>query len=143
MNRFFLREALKQSLISYKLGEVPVGCVICNDNEIISKGYNLRESTNVLTNHAEIISINKACRNLNSWRLNNLSMYVTLEPCVMCGGAIFESRIKTLYIGACNNFNGFFSSNYHKNFEGLNVVWLNDKTCEYILNRFFQKIRKR
>lgn len=142
MNNFFINETIKESLISYKNEEIPVGCILTLNNKIISRGHNLKEKTNISTNHAEIICINKACKILNSWRLNNLSMYVSLEPCIMCAGAIIESRIKNLYIGTPNPFNGFFSSNYHKDLQGLNITWLNNKIAEYILNRFFKKIRK-
>lgn len=142
MNKFFINESIKEALISYKNNEVPVGCILVYNDKIISRGHNLKEKTNISTNHAEIICINKACLYLNSWRLNNISMYVSLEPCPMCAGAIFESRIKNLYIGTSNPFNGFFSCNYHTFFPNLNITWLNNKTSEYIINRFFQKIRK-
>lgn len=137
-----MREAIKEAIISYQNKEIPVGCVLTSDNKIISRGHNIKEKTNISTNHAEIISINTACSLLHTWRLNNLFMYVTLEPCLMCAGAIFESGIKNIYIGTPNPFNGFFSCNYHKSMSNINITWLNNKTCEYIINRFFQKIRK-
>lgn len=142
MINFFMKETLKQAILSYKNNEIPVGCILISNNKIISRAHNLKEKTKITTNHAEIICINNACLTLNSWRLNNLSMYVSLEPCIMCAGAILESRIKNLYIGTANPFNGFFSCNYHKTILNLNIFWLNNKTCEYVLNRFFKKIRK-
>lgn len=142
MDNIFMKEAIKNAIKSYSLNEIPVGCVIVKDSKIIGEGYNLKENSNISTKHAEIISINKSCLNLNSWRLNNSSMYVTLEPCLMCAGAIFESRIKNLYIGTPNPFNGFFSTNYHKPNLKLNIFWVNDPLCEYLINRFTKKLRK-
>lgn len=142
MKEIFIRKALREALKSYNKNEIPVGAIITKDNEIISSAYNTKQSTNLSTNHAEIICINKACKKLKSWSLQNLSMYVTLEPCLMCAGAIFESRIKNLYIGSPNPLNGFFSCNYHKNVKSLNITWINDKKCEFIINRFFKKLRK-
>ena len=138
----FIRKAISEALYSYKINEVPVGCVIVKNNKIISHSHNIKEYSNISTNHAEIICINNACKSLNSWRLNDSSIYVTLEPCVMCAGAIFESRVKNLYIGTSNPFNGFFSCNYHCTFPSLNIIWLNDKRCEFIINKFFKKIRE-
>lgn len=143
MNHHFMKEALKESLISYNLNEIPVGCIIVKNDEIISRGHNLKEKTNISTNHAEIISINKACEKSKSWRLTNCSMYVTLEPCIMCAGAILESRIKNLYIGTPNIVGGFFTSNFHKHFPNLNIIWMNVITSQFLLNKFFQKMRKR
>lgn len=142
MNKDFFNEALKQSILSYKLNEIPVGALISRDFKIISKAHNLKESHKNSTHHAEILCIEEACKILNTWDLKNYSMYVTLEPCLMCAGAILESRIKNLYIGASNPYNGFFSSNYHKPTNNLKIFWINDKRCEFILNRFFKQIRK-
>lgn len=141
MNNFFLREAIKEAMISYKLDEIPVGAIIIKENKIISSGHNLKHTTNLSTNHAEIQAINKACLNLNSWYLKNTSIYITLEPCIMCAGAILESRIKNIFIGTPNPYKGFFSSNYHKNFPNINLFWLNNKLCEYLIYRFFRKKR--
>lgn len=139
---YFLNEALKEAIISYNLNEIPVGCIILKQNSIISKAHNLKETTKSSINHSEIIAIKKACNYLKSWTLNDCSMYVTLEPCLMCAGAIIESRIKNLYIGTNNPYNGFFSSNYHKYHKNLNIFWLNDKKCEFLINRFLKHVRK-
>ncbi len=90
-------EALKLAKKASALGEIPVGAVIVKDGKIISKGYNKRECKQMATKHAEIIAIENACKKLNSWRLDECEMYVTLEPCPMCAGAIANARIKTLY----------------------------------------------
>ena len=142
MNKFFIKETIKEALYSYKINEIPVGCIITKNDTIIARGHNLKEQTNISTNHAEIICINNACSYLKSWKLNSLSMYVSLEHCIMCAGAIFESRIQNLYIGTSNPFNGFFSCNYHKPNLNLNITWLNNKTCELLINKFFKKLRK-
>lgn len=97
MKKIFMIEAIKQAKNAYNIDEVPVGAVIVKDNKIISKGYNKIETTNDSTNHAEIIAIKKASKKINNWRLNECELYVTLEPCDMCKGAIQNSRIKNVY----------------------------------------------
>ena len=99
----FMRAALVQAKKAYKKGEVPVGAVIVNDNKIISRSYNQKESKLISVRHAEITAIEKACRKMGNWRLNDCDLYVTLEPCMMCMGAIIESRIRRIVYGA-NNF---------------------------------------
>ena len=95
-NKFML-EAIKEAKKAELLDEVPIGCVIVKDNKIISRGHNVRESKNNPIGHAEIIAITKASKKLKSWRLNDCELYVTIEPCIMCSGAIIESRIKAVY----------------------------------------------
>ena len=92
--------AVEQAQIAAKHGEVPVGCVIVKDGKIIAKGYNQRERKRNCLWHAEIVALNRACRKLKSWRLNDCEMYVTLEPCQMCMGAIVNARLRKVYIGA-------------------------------------------
>ncbi len=99
MNKY-MNEAINQAKKAYKKGEIPVGAVIVKDNKILSKAYNKREKKQQATKHAEIIAIEKACKKLKSWRLENCEIYVTLEPCPMCAGAICNARIKKLYFGA-------------------------------------------
>ena len=89
-----MKEALKEARKAYKKDEVPVGAVIVKDGEIIARAHNVKEQKKDTTKHAEIIAIQKASKKLESWRLENCTMYVTLEPCMMCTGAIMESRIK-------------------------------------------------
>lgn len=96
----FMNEALKLAQKAYKKGEVPVGAVIVKGGKILSKGYNRKEKLHKATRHAEIEAIEKASRKLNDWRLNECEMYVTLEPCCMCAGAIIASRLKKVHIGA-------------------------------------------
>lgn len=92
----YMEVALKQAEKAFKKGEVPVGVVIVKNNKIISKAYNKREKSKNVLNHAEIIAIHKACKKLKSWRLEECEIYVTLEPCLMCSGAIQQARIKRL-----------------------------------------------
>ena len=88
----FMREALKQAKKAYKIGEVPIGCVIVQDGKIIARGYNRRNTDKVTLAHAEIAAIKKASKKTGDWRLEDCTMYVTLEPCQMCAGAIVQSR---------------------------------------------------
>ncbi|XMB71637.1 tRNA adenosine(34) deaminase TadA [Mycoplasmatota bacterium WC30] len=97
---FFMQEALKEAKKAYDKREVPVGCVIVKENKIIARAHNQRETTQSTLSHAEIIAIGKACKKLKSWRLEDCDIYVTLEPCIMCSGAIINARIKRLIYGA-------------------------------------------
>ncbi len=97
--------AVEQARIAAKRGEVPVGCVIVKDGKIIAKGYNQRERKQNCLWHAEIVALDRACRKLKSWRLNDCEMYVTLEPCQMCMGAIVNARLRKVYIGAQSTTN--------------------------------------
>lgn len=103
-------EALKiATLLGYKAclkEEIPIGAVIVKNNKIIAKAYNRREKNQIATHHAEILAIEKACKKLKSWRLDGCDMYVTLEPCPMCAGAIMNARIKNLYYAVEDKDNG-------------------------------------
>ena len=98
MQEKFMKEALKEAKKAYKKLEIPVGAVIVKDGKIIARGHNLKETKEDTTKHAEIIAIQKASKKLSAWRLIDCEMYVTLEPCAMCAGAIINSRIKKVYI---------------------------------------------
>lgn len=142
-----METALKEAKKAYEKQEVPVGAVIVKNGKIIARAHNLRETKNLSTAHAEILAIDKASKKLNSWRLIDCDMYVTLEPCTMCMGAIISARIKNLYIGAldpktgaCGSFVDLseFKYNHTVNiFKGI----MKDK-CEYILKDFFKTLRK-
>ena len=101
-----MKEALKEAKKALKKEEVPVGAVIVKDGKIIARAHNTKEITKDATCHAEILAIKKACKKLGAWRLLDCEMYVTLEPCPMCAGALINSRIKKLYIGADDNKTG-------------------------------------
>ena len=106
----FMREAIKEAKKAELLDEVPIGCIIVKDNKIISRGYNIRESKQNPAGHAEMVAINKASKKLKNWRLEDCELYVTLEPCIVCSGAIIQSRIKTVYFGAYDPKGGAFGS---------------------------------
>ena len=148
MEKFFLSKAIEEAKKAKNIGEVPVGAVIVRDNEIIARGYNLKESTNDPTAHAEIIAIRKASEVLGSWRLNGCEMYVTLEPCTMCAGAIVQSRIGKLYIGTydpraggCGTVFNITQSDHLNHW--VDVKWLYDEECSDLLQDFFYKKRRR
>ena len=105
---YFMKEALKEAKKASKLDEVPIGCVIVLNGEIIARSHNLRETKKLATGHAEILAIQKANKKLDNWRLNDACMYVTLEPCPMCAGAIFQSRIGRVVYGASDEKYGSF-----------------------------------
>lgn len=144
----FMKEALKEAKKAYDKLEVPVGCVIVKDGKIISRGYNQKETKFDTTKHAEILAIQKASKKLNSWRLLDCDMYVTLEPCSMCAGAIINSRIRKVYIGtfdektgACGSVFNLFTD-YKFNHEVLFEKGILENECKKMLQDFFKKLRK-
>ncbi|MDD4067228.1 MAG: tRNA adenosine(34) deaminase TadA [Clostridia bacterium] len=148
MKDSFMKEALKQAQKAYAIEEIPVGCVIVKDNKIIAKGYNKKETTNNPCGHAEIITIQKACKKISEWRLENCEMYVTLEPCMMCVGAIIQSRIKKVYIGTLDKKTGAVISKidvnnqYIVNHKFEYEVGILEDECSNILKDFFRILRK-
>lgn len=146
---YFMNEALKQAQKAYKKEEVPVGVVIVKDNKIIARAYNQKEMKNSPIKHAEIIAIEKACKKLNNWRLNDCEMYVTLEPCPMCTGAIINSRINRIYVGAVQEKTGACGSkvNLIESYQSeikIDVEFgiLQDK-CLNLVQKFFKELRKK
>lgn len=135
----YMIEALKEANKAFSINEVPIGCVIVKDNKIISRGYNKKESTNLATSHAEIIAINKACKKLNNWRLLDCTLYVTVEPCLMCCGAIIQSRIKKVVYGTSNENYGAVELLEKNNIEVEKNVLQNE--CSLVLQEFFKKRR--
>ena len=135
----YMLEALNEANKAFSINEVPIGCVIVKDNKIISRGYNKKESTNLVTSHAEIIAINKACKKLNNWRLLDCTLYVTVEPCLMCCGAIIQSRIKKVVYGTPNEIYGAVEMLEKNNIEVEKNILQNKCSC--ILQEFFKKRR--
>lgn len=149
MEEKFMKEALRQAKKAAAIGEVPIGAVIVRDGKIIARGYNKRETKKNALLHAEIIAINRACKKLGGWRLIGCDMYVTLEPCPMCSGAIINSRIENLYFGAYDEKSGCAESvinlfepslfNHDVSVQG----GIMEKECAVEIREFFKNLRKK
>lgn len=144
----FMKLAIKEAEKAKSKDEVPIGTVIVKDGKIISRGYNLRESKQNSLKHAEIIAIDKACKKLDNFRLEDCDLYVTVEPCLMCAGAIVQSRIRKVYFGARDEKYGAVTSvanafeiksNHKVEFE--EGVCKNE--CENLMKEFFKELRAR
>lgn len=144
----YMKEAIKQAKKAEAIGETPIGAVIVRNGEIISRGYNKRETKKNALLHAEVIAINKACKKLGGWRLPGCEMYVTLEPCPMCAGAIINSRIEKLYFGAYDKKSGcggsvinlFQKGMFNHNVDVTGGIM--ESKCAEILTNFFRELRK-
>ncbi|KRL28370.1 tRNA-adenosine deaminase [Limosilactobacillus frumenti DSM 13145] len=145
----FMEVAINEAEQAAILGEVPIGAVVVKDGQIIGRGHNMREKFQDATYHAEVLAIMEACQNLHSWRLEDCDLYVTLEPCIMCSGAIINSRIRTVYYGAADPKAGAVDSLYHLlNDQRLNhqvnvMSGVLGKQCSQMLKEFFRAIRKK
>lgn len=142
----FMRMALKYARKAASLGEVPVGAVIVRNGQFISSGYNRRETDKNALKHAELIAINKACRRLGGWRLWECDIYVTLEPCPMCAGAIINSRLRNVYYGASDDKNGAMGSvckseNMFTYSPQVHPGILKTE-CSALISEFFQTLRE-
>lgn len=144
----FMKEALKEAKKAYDKLEVPVGAVIVKDGKIIARAHNLKETRLDTTKHAEMLAIQKASKKLKSWRLLDCEMYVTLEPCSMCSGAIINSRIKKIYIGTLDEKTGAAGSvlnlfeDYTFNHKVEIEKGIMKEECENLLKSFFKMLRK-
>ena len=147
MHYKFMMEAIKEAKKAEQMDEVPIGCVIVKDDKIIARGHNLRESKQQSIAHAEIIAIQKACKKLGTWRLEDCTLYVTLEPCPMCSGAILQSRVKTVVYGAKDPKGGCIEScmkmyevqgfNHYPEVFGTVL----EEDCAQLLKDFFKRKR--
>lgn len=143
----YMKEALRQAKKAYALEEVPIGCVIVYEDRIIARGYNKRNTKGNTLAHAEIIAINKASRKLGDWRLEGCTMYITLEPCQMCAGAIVQSRIPRVVIGSMNPKAGCAGSVLNLlqmpqfNHQVEIIPGVLEKECSEMLRSFFQELR--
>lgn len=144
----YMKEAIRQAKKAAEIGEVPIGCVIVKDHKIIARGYNRRNTDHSTLSHAEITAIRKASKKLNDWRLEGCTLYVTLEPCQMCAGAIVQARIPRVVMGSMNPKAGCGGS-------VLNILQMEEfnhqtevkrgvleKECSQVLKDFFKKLRK-
>ncbi len=136
-----LEIAIFQAKKALEIDEIPVGCAIYRGDELIACGYNRKESENNAIMHAEIVAINEACEKLKSWRLEGCSLYVTLEPCMMCMGAIIESRIKEVYYGTVFNGVQMYDKNCIKS--AISIKNIQNDECSKMLSSFFEKKRKK
>ena len=150
MNKKFMDLAFFYAEKAFELNEVPIGCVIVKNNEIISYGYNLKESTNFIINHAEIIAIKDAEEKIHNWRLEDCDLYVTLDPCPMCASAIKQARIKNVF-SALNNsddenleiINSIFQKNDKVNPKVNFFTNIDAERSKKLLNSFFKKQRNK
>ena len=140
-NNQFMTAALKEAKIALEQNEIPVGSVITHNDKIIAKAHNMRETNKNSLHHAEILAIDKACMALNAWRLNECDIYVTLEPCLMCAGAILNTRFKRVYFGV---YDKQFGASKYLNTSNIEVYGgICEEECQKIINIFFGKIRKK
>lgn len=145
----WMREAMKEAQIAASLGEVPIGAVVVKDNEIIGRGHNLREKTGDATAHAEVIAIRNACETLQGWRLEDTSLYVTLEPCPMCSGAMILSRVTNVYYGASDPKGGCAGtlmnllSDDRFNHQCQVESGVLAEECSTLLTAFFKELRQK
>ena len=146
-HKYFMKQALKEAKKAYIIGEVPIGAVIVLNDKIIARGYNKREKEESVISHAEINAIKKANKKITSWRLEDAIMYVTLEPCPMCMGAIIQSRIKELYYGAKDPKTGACGSildlNIHKFNHQVKVEGgILEEESSSLIKDFFKSLRE-
>lgn len=148
-DKIFMKEALKQAKKAYKQDEVPIGCVIVQDGKIIARSYNKRNQKKNPLAHAEIMAINKAAKAVGDWRLEDCTMYITLEPCQMCAGAIVQARIPKVVIGTMNPKAGCAGSilnllqvqAFNHQVELVNGVM--EEECTAMMQEFFKELRDR
>lgn len=143
----FMQIALEEARTAFAMGEVPVGAVIVRDGQIVARGHNLRETEQNALWHAETVAISRACKALGSWRLEDCDLYVTLEPCAMCCGAIAQAKLRRVYFGAYDPKGGFAVSNggllghvalMHKTECYCGIM---EQPCSELLQEFFEKMR--
>ena len=144
----FMKLAIKEAKKAEAIDEVPVGAVVVIGDKVVARGFNVTEKTQIATKHAEIIAIEKACKKLSSWRLDGAEIFVTLEPCPMCAGAIANARIKKVFFGAYEKKSGCAESKYPiLSDNGLNHSvesegGVMEETCAELLKDYFKQKRK-
>lgn len=145
----YMKEAIRQAKKAAALGDVPIGCVIEYEGKIIGRGYNRRNADKAVLAHAEILAMRKACKKMGDWRLEGCTMYVTLEPCPMCAGAIVQARIPRVVIGSMNPKAGCAGSvldMLHEpgfNHQAETEVGVLGEECSQMLTAFFKELRQK
>lgn len=145
----FMKQALKEAKKAYRLEEAPIGCVIVSEGKVIGRGYNRRTKEGNPLAHAELIAIRKASRVLGDWRLEGCTMYITLEPCQMCAGAIVQSRIKRVVIGCMNPKAGCAGSILNLleveafNHQVEREIGVMEEECSQLMKQFFKELREK
>lgn len=147
MQEEYMKKAYAQAKLAFKNNEVPIGAVVVCDGKIISRAYNNRNKSQNAVYHAELLAISKACKKLKSWRLENCELYVTLEPCPMCAGAILNARIKKVIFGAYEktsqtNLLGTILNDQRLNHKTDFVGGVMEDECSSLLTEFFEQRRK-
>ncbi len=145
---YFMKQALARAKVAARYDEVPIGAVIVKDGEIIASGRNMREKKKNALHHAEIIAIDRACKKVGAWRLSDCTLYVTMEPCPMCAGAIVNSRIKRVVFGCYDKKAGALGTVFNLHDYPLNHKYeveggVLENECAKILSDFFSELRKR
>ena len=137
----YIKILIKESLKAYKVGDVPVACIIVKDNKIIAKAHNKKEKNKIATYHAEVLAIQKACKKMKTWHLDDCTLYTTMEPCIMCSGAIIQSRIRNIvYILENDQFGNIRNNSYFKNSK-YNIQKIENDEILKITQNFFKEIR--
>lgn len=144
----FMREALEQAKLAYQLEETPIGAIVVREGEIVGRGFNRRETGKNALYHAEILAINEACQRLGGWRLWQCELYVTLEPCPMCAGAIIHSRLKKVIFGAydkkggaCASVTNLFDMPF--NHKPAVTGGILEEECSALIKQFFKELREK
>ncbi len=143
MKNEYMYEALKEAKKAFEINEIPIGAVVVKAGEIIARGHNLRESSNLITRHAEICAMEEAMVKLNTWKLEGCELYITVEPCLMCYGAIVQSRIDKVYVGSKQLDFKKTTYRYYLKEPELEVEELLLDECQEIMQVFFKKMRNR
>ena len=133
--------AYEEAKKAFEIGEIPVGCVVVKDNNIIARAHNCKECKKNSIMHAELLAVDKACRFVGDWRLDGCTLYTTLEPCMMCMGAIIESRISSIYFGTVSKNEQLYDVD-RLNKSNFKIINMNDERCSKILSDFFKNRRK-
>ncbi len=145
----FMKKAIEQAKKAGEAGEVPIGCVIVRDGKVFARGYNKRNTQGSTLAHAELLAIGKASKKIGDWRLEDCTMYITLEPCPMCAGAIVQARMKKVVIGAMNKKAGCAGSIFNLleekrfNHQAEVVRGVMEAECSELLKEFFKELRRK